>query len=381
MPPINPQIQITNAVGFRKALSNTSGVSPYPSSYGSNWNSFFKPFTTSLLAAMGIPRYRAAATGFIPSGTLGASSSGLNPYGYQTYTDGILSGSSSPTNIESSINPADVRTHGIKTPNTYVGWGYDNFGYPAPNSVSGWTIGGNQGVGSAPGNTFLAITSGSTQLFSTHGSRVFHSEYLAAPLDLRYDINRKVWTGPQSVYAGRISRVLVNGSPATGTTSEFAENVKYDVMMYDGVANTLTLRNVTPVNARPLPSSYRVNPATSGSSCLIVHALVSGIPSFGTYINETPSIRANTVFEVKVTNDGGSAGSAMSDCSYTYTVTNDAADFIYGTGLTPKKRRFSNVPYTATPAGSEGLGYYNASNIFALFDANELPEIEVCATG
>lgn len=81
------------------------------------------------------------------------------------------------------------------------------------------------------------------------------------------------------------------------------------------------------------------------------------------------------VFPVTVTIDGGSAGSISTTCSYTYEV--KALDTsVIGTAMTPEKRRFPNTPYTATPANSPGLAYFDSDGALHLFDANELPDSE-----
>jgi hypothetical protein len=77
-------------------------------------------------------------------------------------------------------------------------------------------------------------------------------------------------------------------------------------------------------------------------------------------------------FDVRCTIDGGTSGTLTSTCSWTYTVTNEAGGPL-GATMTPKKRRLVNTPYSSTPAGTEGSGYYNALGQFVLFDANETP--------
>lgn len=81
------------------------------------------------------------------------------------------------------------------------------------------------------------------------------------------------------------------------------------------------------------------------------------------------------MFGVRVTIDGGSAGSVSTTCSWTYTVELDSG-YVLGEELTPQKRRLPNVPYTSTPADSWGAGFFDKNGAFVLWDANELPEVE-----
>ncbi len=87
--------------------------------------------------------------------------------------------------------------------------------------------------------------------------------------------------------------------------------------------------------------------------------------------------RPNQLFAVKVTISGGSAGSASSSCTYVYTVTTLSGRQL-GTNLTPQRRRFANVAYTSTPANSIGAAYFDETGAIKLYDANELPAVEVC---
>lgn len=86
---------------------------------------------------------------------------------------------------------------------------------------------------------------------------------------------------------------------------------------------------------------------------------------------------AGEVFAVTVTIDGGSAGSASADCSWTYTV-KDLDGTVIGSTMTPQLRRFPEVPYTTTPSDSPGEAYYDEDGVLRLFNANELPQVEEC---
>ncbi len=76
------------------------------------------------------------------------------------------------------------------------------------------------------------------------------------------------------------------------------------------------------------------------------------------------------MFAVGLTEDGGSAGNASTQCSFTYTVkTLDAATTL-GTAMTPGKQR-PTVGAMLSGGGLAGAGYYDTTSTFVLFDANE----------
>lgn len=84
-----------------------------------------------------------------------------------------------------------------------------------------------------------------------------------------------------------------------------------------------------------------------------------------------------TLFAVRVYIDGGTAGTASTTCSWTYTVKRDSGH-VFGTSMTPQRRRFPNTPYTTTPDGAWGAGFFDKTGTFVLWDANELPATEAC---
>jgi hypothetical protein len=83
------------------------------------------------------------------------------------------------------------------------------------------------------------------------------------------------------------------------------------------------------------------------------------------------------MFAVRVTIDGGSAGSASTTCSWTYTVTMDSG-YLLGEEMSPEKCRLPNVPYVTTPDDSWGAGFFDKAGVFVLWDANECPQVEEC---
>lgn len=341
---INNKTQLTSLEGRRKLLNNVSGVSIWPSSFGSTWESFFKPFTTNP-SGNGIAHFNLPVSVVVSTGLVGANSSGLMPYGYHTQNEGLMYGNTPPTDVDIGLDTWNIRTHGLKTPQVLVGWGYDIFGFPAPNAVSGWT---RNGSGVAPSSYFMAVNSGNNPLFADHGNKVFPSEYLAAPVDWRFDNNRKVWTGPQNVYSAHVVQTKLNGTAYTGgNTPQFIENIRYDVQLYDGVANRRIFTNLLPVSPRPAPSSFKVVPLNSGAFCLIVHTDISGIPGYGVYTNEQPGS------EECLTSATGSATSAATFQS-----------LAIGTGVV-KYDVLTTTPLAAKYGGVGFSGYNNRQTIMS----------------
>lgn len=83
------------------------------------------------------------------------------------------------------------------------------------------------------------------------------------------------------------------------------------------------------------------------------------------------------LFAVKVTQTGGSAGDATTQCSFTYTVKTLDGTTI-GTGMTPQKKRASVGAYEAPAANSYGTAFYDEDGDLVLFDPNEVPDPETC---
>lgn len=95
------------------------------------------------------------------------------------------------------------------------------------------------------------------------------------------------------------------------------------------------------------------------------------------------------IFAVKVWWDGGGTtdGDSSNKCDRTYLVkTLDSLDPIVGgvelgTGMEPQKRRPFYGPLDVVPSdgtGQVGLGYYDMSGDFQLYDANETLQTGAC---
>lgn len=82
-------------------------------------------------------------------------------------------------------------------------------------------------------------------------------------------------------------------------------------------------------------------------------------------------------FAVKVTEDGGVAGSVSTNCTWTYTV-KDLRGRTLATAKSPLKLRNPDTPYMSTPADSIGTAYYDEAGVLQLLDANERFDLEEC---
>lgn len=85
------------------------------------------------------------------------------------------------------------------------------------------------------------------------------------------------------------------------------------------------------------------------------------------------------LFNVLLDVDGGSSGSSSSTCSWTYTVKSLRGKTI-ATAKSPEAHRLPNFVYVSTPAGSEGIAFYDQTGALKLLWANEQPDIENCET-
>lgn len=283
-----------------KGLTNnvlTTGI--WTTRFGGSISAFFKPFSTAtgiLNYGGSFPRYNAPVihpnnvwqSGF-------ASSSGLNPFGPNTLCEGHLYGTSVPNtpNFDTSIDSSNVRTHGIKTPVTYVGWGYDTFGYPAPNASSGYSISGVLGTIS-PSIFFASGSSSGGRL----GSDVPEQNWLAGPLDLRWDCIRKVWTANSNgIFAAYVIATYASGiggaSNYVSITAQgyrdsgfYPHELRYDAITFDGCASTIKITGVRPIGPQIGAWQAKVKPLMPGYPVQIQQYLKQGNPAYGLWAKE-----------------------------------------------------------------------------------------------
>jgi len=276
----------------RKGFDNAIGISGnYTNTYGGTLSSVFKPFTTQFTVD-GVPRYQYPnIESTHTSGDFRATSSGLNPYGPNTVFEGIISGTGLVGDLQASVpDPTSVRTFGLRNPMQVVGWGFDVFGMPTPNSSSGWNTSGTLS-NFVPSGTFM----GTGLSLASHGRFVPVNFYRAGPLDLRWDSNRGVWAGwDGGVKIGKVfsAHRNITGTPIAGS-SYFPDEITYSVELFDGVANTMQMTGLTPYGPRPVADTYKIRPLSSGDPCFIIHITKSnGAPGYGIWVSEPPGVEA-----------------------------------------------------------------------------------------
>lgn len=356
----------TDKQGIEKFLS----ISDYKRSFGGPIIDS-QPFTTNTTTTGGFAHYQKsiwASGGPTNSGLWfsGADSSGLNPFGPNTFGQGIISGSGRTDDLDTAIVKEDVRTYGIKNPSHLVGWGYDKFGYPAPNSSSGWNISGTI-AGSAPNTTFPS--SGSTT--STHGSNAPYDTWNAGPMDWRWDVDRKVWTSNSSVFAAYITKTYISGVVDTdfsASNPQFATDLKYDAIVYDGTATRIQLTGVAHIGPKPYSDNYKVEPLASGTFCFIVHANNNGIPGYALWTIEQPGSASCT----PTTSSGASlfGGGTLSD--------NIAYSDLVGS---PLSSTYGGTGFGDYPSGYILVGNVNSNGALAQYKLTAGSGINIYTTG
>lgn len=126
--------------------------------------------------------------------------------------------------------------------------------------------------------------------------------------------------------------------------------------------------------------------ATNGSSQILWKE--SGTGTKWALIRLGINRRPTQLFAVKVWRDGGATdGDLTNQCDRTYkartidATAHDADGILLGIELTPAKHRANPGKYTTPPedgAGTIGLGYYDTTNTFVLWDANEVEFVGGC---
>jgi hypothetical protein len=244
-------------------------------------NSWWKPFTTETTRS-GVARYIAPII-LYNSGI--ANASGLNPYGNNSRSEGVVH--SNVPNVSSfiTINPTGVRHLGMKTPGNAVGWGFDIHGYPYPNYNTGYLVSGMYGA-QAPTGFWLGVSGASSTLFpASRGTDVPAERFAAGPVDLRFDPYRGLWTTPFGVMPCTVTSAYVDGTP-NPPGGHFAKDIRYDVYLEDGVANQLRLTGVQNYGPHRSSTGYFVIPLTTGSQSLLMSVTISGKPQIVLYGTE-----------------------------------------------------------------------------------------------
>lgn len=249
--------------------------------------SIFKPFSTKPNATGLIPNYQSSAV----TGVIGSFL--LNPFGANTVHQGITFGDTTPTDLNDleqlSRNASNVRSVGFKTPMTHVGWGYDIFGYPAPNAESIWSVSGQfNKFDKWPSTNFLSSPA------SNIGSNVPENLFLAGPMDLRWDNIRQVWTSQLPVYPAVISKVDI-ANDGNSSEPQYPSGILYSARIFDGVSSGIVVTGLRPANRSPLDETYKVYPARVNDACFLISTPYEGDitkPRLSIWINEIPYAEA-----------------------------------------------------------------------------------------
>ncbi|HUU90110.1 MAG TPA: hypothetical protein VM238_02750 [Phycisphaerae bacterium] len=92
-----------------------------------------------------------------------------------------------------------------------------------------------------------------------------------------------------------------------------------------------------------------------------------------------PPDSLGSLFAVLVTKDGGVAGDAATDCTFTYTV-KDLLGAELATALSPLRPRFAHTEYVEPGADSPGTAWYDAQGDLQLLEAvEEVPKTDLVA--
>ncbi len=149
----------------------------------------------------------------------------------------IFNGSTSVTqNLVSKVHlqggsfPTDLRPVAIRGPVVIQGWGYDLNGKPIPNKIDS--------VSNARGGTFQD-TGLKDKFLDNHMLK--RETWPVAPLDVRYDRKRKVWTVPQTfrMIIGQAPTGIMRGSSASNIQPQNIDTV------YDANGNTIPSFSIT----------------------------------------------------------------------------------------------------------------------------------------
>jgi hypothetical protein len=311
-------IKNVNYNGFRyRASKNYAGL------YTIDYGGWFKIFTTAK-DKLNVPHYVDPAI----SGIVDVNS--LIPFGSNTVYEGHSIGDTIPNNLNDpevfNKDRFNVRSLGFKTPFTHVGWGYDVFGFPAPNESVSWSISGVLSTG-IPTNKFRT-GSGVNDDPSIYGSKVKEQTFLAGPLDLRWDNIRKVWTSNANVFAAKVVKTTIenNGDP---TESDFGTKFTYDVALTEGSSTGLIVTGIKP-EFPPRPTDYKVFPLSTGSPCFLFTYFDGSRPKLAMMAKE----KEDTV-ECSTVADGGLGDPGLgTDALYLdYLFENPLSHYYGGTGF------------------------------------------------
>ena len=204
-------VGIKNSQSYNAIIQDFAESGMYQRLAGIDINSIFFPYQTRYSSVSNLmPAFHQDASGvyytansgaIIDIGKLLPFKFNKNDNRYVYYTPNIASGIDGIKGVVSSDkflgssdiyrDISDIRSIGHRLPMVGVGWGYTTDGLPVPSNSGSLLFGSG-------------VNSFSTYKFKggyTNGYEVNPDDYIAAPIDLRYDPQRNVWTGPRGFWA------------------------------------------------------------------------------------------------------------------------------------------------------------------------------------
>ena len=367
-------------ISFESASDLEVDLFASPSGYlktvaGSSLSNVFYPFCTQT-SGTAIPKVTATAlsSSYTPvSGTRSVNFKTLFPYMVETSETGvmynraltpsgdnmsfILSGDGKNPDYDQYRHPYDLRGIGMRLPAIGVGWGYTTAGIPFP---SGSTS-------SASGTVFKGE--------KVYGYEVDPSNYVAAPIELRYDTDRDVWTSKKEGFFAKIEAAYPVGAVSGVTTAYygFTEQSIGASGVYIDKANGLRKVGQPTDTARdwlyPVPKYSPVLP-----SGYVVFAKFSNTER--EYVFENIP---NRHFPVYIRQVGGSSGTRTEKASFTYDCwpSESIQTIKYAAGenqLRPRSYGKFN------PGSGYGIAFFEGET-FKLWDACETMFVGACVSG
>jgi hypothetical protein len=258
-------------------------------------------------------------------------------------------------------DPSDIRSIGIRLPLMGVGWGYTHENDPYPSGSIERRFAGNV----------------------TQGHTVDPSEYIAAPIDLRYDKDRNVWSSPRE---GFWAEILVGSGqgpytwrqrvPRTGGSFSIPSHGPFWLNTFPVIGSLSGYGNPFGTVVYPAYCAARnVSTIPSGTMVYMRFGYKESVSSAAKSVFLFEPNQMGT-FAVRVFKDGGSdASGPNATSSWTYTV-KDMDNRIIATGMNVTlPRPYGNMVFQ--PSGI-GIGMYDEQYNFILLSAGEFPDTIFC---
>lgn len=284
----------------------------------------------------------------------------------------IVSSSTHFKDIDRIRDASDIRSIGLRGPLMMVGWGFDQEGQPYPPSAS--ISGINKFIGSFD-----------------NGWEVNPNDYAAAPVDLRYDKVRNVWTSPREGFWARI----LSGS-GVGPYN-WIEVVPYMNSYSPGVnANQFIIPNGAASGYGAINGTSGVRPAYVDSIYEYDSTSVVGgyyymrrAPAadlFHIAPNGTPPVYANgysysfhatvpKLLPCFVTQVSGVSGSVSAPCTFAYTLQYITGGNIPTVSTPPVSPAWDRPAIGQLKPGTHGTYFLSNQGLATLWQVDETPNV------